>query len=97
VIPILASSYFRWPVLQRLRDVCDRLGSFKQVVAGLQEYETMTSFFAHGAGTKPAEHTADEYPLVSSMPGRENQSRPMKQVSSFLEDTPCSRPDSRCC
>ena len=51
------ASYYQWPVLQRIRSVCDQLGSFKQVVAGLQEYETMTSFFAHVVGTKPAEHT----------------------------------------
>ena len=51
------SSYFQWPVLQRLRNVCDRLGTYRDVVAGLQEYETMTSFFAHVVGTKPTEHT----------------------------------------
>ena len=51
------SSYFQWPVLQRLRNVCDRLGTYRDVVAGLQEYETMTSFFAHVVGTRPTEHT----------------------------------------
>ncbi|MFN5755508.1 MAG: hypothetical protein ACK48M_01775 [Planctomycetia bacterium] len=51
------TSYFQWPVLQRLRNVCDRLGTYRDVVAGLQEYETMTSFFAHVVGTKPTEHT----------------------------------------
>ena len=60
------SSYFQWPVLQRLRNVCDRLGTYRDVVAGLQEYETMTSFFAHVVGTRPTEHTVitglgDEY------------------------------------
>ena len=51
------SSYFQWPVLQRLRNVCDQMGTYRDVVAGLQEYETMTSFFAHVVGTKPTEHT----------------------------------------
>jgi hypothetical protein len=49
--------YFQWPVLQRLRFVCDRLGTYRDVVAGLQEYETMTSFFAHVIGTRPSQHT----------------------------------------
>ena len=51
------SSYLQWPVLQRLRNVCDQMGTYRDVVAGLQEYETMTSFFAHVVGTKPTEHT----------------------------------------
>ena len=51
------SSYFQWPVLQRLRNVCDQMGTYRDVVAGLQEYETMTSFFAHVVGTRPTEHT----------------------------------------
>ena len=60
------SSYFQWPVLQRLRNVCDQMGTYRDVVAGLQEYETMTSFFAHVVGTRPTEHTVitglgDEY------------------------------------
>jgi hypothetical protein len=50
------TSFFQWPVLQRLRNVCDRLGNYRDVVAGLQEYETMTSFFAHVIGTKPTQH-----------------------------------------
>ena len=47
----------QWPVLQRLRSVCDEMGSYRQLVAGLQEYQTMTSFFAHVVGTKPKEHS----------------------------------------
>jgi hypothetical protein len=37
--------------------VCDQLGTYRDVVTGLQEYQTMTSFFAHVVGTKPAQHT----------------------------------------
>jgi hypothetical protein len=51
------SSYFAWPVLQRLRYVCDILGSYRQLVDRLQEYQTMTSFFAHVVGTRPNQHT----------------------------------------
>ena len=51
-----STGLFQWPVLQRLRNVCDQMGSFKQVVTGLQEYQTMTSFFAHVIGTRPTQH-----------------------------------------
>ena len=50
-------SYFQWPVLQRLRYVCDQMGTYRDVVTGLQEYQTMTSFFAHVVGTSPKQHT----------------------------------------
>ena len=74
-----ASSYFEWPVLQRLRNVCDRLGSFKQVVTGLQEFETMTSFFAHVVGTKPTQHT-----VITGL-GDRYRRRPLKE--DFLVQT----------
>ena len=51
------TSYFQWPVLQRLRNVCDQMGTYRDVVTGLQEYQTMTSFFAHVVGTRPKQHT----------------------------------------
>jgi len=51
------TSYFAWPVLQRLRNVCDRLGSYRQLVDDLQYFQTMTSFFAHVVGTRPKQHT----------------------------------------
>ena len=51
------TSFVAWPVLQRLRHVCDQMGSYRQLVSGLQEYETMTSFFAHAVGTQPNQHT----------------------------------------
>ena len=51
------TSYFAWPVLQRLRYVCDQMGTYRDVVTGLQGYETMTSFFAHVIGTRPKQHT----------------------------------------
>jgi hypothetical protein len=51
------TSNFQWPVLQRLRHVCDQMGTYRDVVTGLQGYETMTSFFAHVVGTKPEQHT----------------------------------------
>ena len=75
----VTSSYYQWPVLQRLRHVCDKMGSFKQVVAGLQEYETMTSFFAHVVGTKPTEHA-----VITGL-GDRYRRRPLKE--DFLVQT----------
>ena len=48
---------FQWPVLQRLRHVCDQLGGYQDLVDGLQEFRTMTSFFAHVVGVTPSSHT----------------------------------------
>ena len=48
---------FAWPVLQRLRTACDRLGSYRQLVDDLQYSPTMTSFFAHVVGTRAKQHT----------------------------------------
>ena len=49
--------YLQWPVLQRLRACCDKMGTYEELVADLQTYQTMTSFFAHVIGTKPGQHT----------------------------------------
>jgi hypothetical protein len=73
------SSYLQWPVLQRLRHVCDKMGSYRDVVAGLQEYQTMTSFFAHVVGTKPTQHT-----VITGL-GDEYRRRPLKE--DFLVQT----------
>jgi hypothetical protein len=51
------TQYLAWPVLQRLRVVCDRLGSYRQLLEDLQHSPTMTSFFAHVVGTMPKQHT----------------------------------------
>ena len=73
------TSYFQWPVLQRLRNVCDQLGTYRDVVSGLQEYQTMTSFFAHVVGTKPTQHT-----VITGL-GDEFRRRPLKE--DFLVQT----------
>ncbi len=49
--------YLQWPVLQRLRACCDKMGTYEELVADLQAYQTMTSFFAHVIGIMPGEHT----------------------------------------
>jgi len=49
---------FRWPVLQRVRAVCDRFPkSYNSLILGLRSYETIVPFFAHVVGTKAREHT----------------------------------------
>jgi len=67
------TGYFQWPVLQRLRHVCDLLGSYGQLVNRLQEYQTMTSFFAHIVGARPSQHT-----VITGL-GNEFRRRGMKE------------------
>lgn len=51
------SLLFKWPVLQRVRAVCDRLPSYNSLILGLRSHETTVPFFAHVIGTKTKEHT----------------------------------------
>ena len=44
------------PVCQRLRQVCDQMGTYAELVEGVQEYQTASPFFAHIIGTNPEEH-----------------------------------------
>jgi len=53
----LASNWFQWPTLQRLRKVCDGFGTYRSIVRRVQEYQTMSPFFAHIVGVAPDEQT----------------------------------------
>jgi len=53
----LGTNWFQWPTLQRLRKVCDGFGSYRSIVRRVQEYETMSPFFAHVVGVEPDEQT----------------------------------------
>ena len=44
------------PALQRIRQVCDRMGGYSDVIRRIQEYQTMSPFFAHIVGTKSGQH-----------------------------------------
>ena len=46
----------QWPVMHRIRAVCDAFGSYRTVVSKLQSYQTHSPFFMHIVGTKPKEH-----------------------------------------
>ncbi len=53
----LGTNWFQWPTLQRLRKVCDGFGDYRSIVRRVQEYETMSPFFAHVVGVQPNEQT----------------------------------------
>lgn len=53
----LGTNWFQWPTLQRLRKVCDGFGTYRSVVRRVQEYQTMSPFFAHVVGIEPDEQT----------------------------------------
>jgi hypothetical protein len=48
---------FRWPVLQRVRAVCDRMGDYNHTVLGLRALPVMVPFFAHVVGREAKEHS----------------------------------------
>lgn len=48
---------FRWPVLQRVRTVCDRMGDYNHTVLGLRALPVMVPFFAHVVGREAKEHS----------------------------------------
>lgn len=47
---------FRWPVLQRVRKVCDMMTDYNNTVLGLRTHQTMVPFFAHVVGREAKEH-----------------------------------------
>ena len=49
----LGINYTQWPATQRLRAVCDQLGSYRRLMSGLQEFRSMSPFFAHVVGVRP--------------------------------------------
>lgn len=53
----LPTLLFKWPVLQRVRAVCDRLPSYNSLILGLRSYETIVPFFAHAVGSQSGQHT----------------------------------------
>jgi hypothetical protein len=48
---------FRWPVLQRVRAVCDRMSDYNHTVLGLRAQPVMVPFFAHVVGRDAKEHS----------------------------------------
>jgi beta subunit of N-acylethanolamine-hydrolyzing acid amidase len=53
----IPSDLFRWPVLQRVRAVCDRMADYNNTVIGLRTQQTMVPFFAHVVGREANEHS----------------------------------------
>ena len=48
---------FQWPVMHRIRNVCDQMQSYAETVDELQAYQTMTPFYAHVVGVSASEQT----------------------------------------
>jgi hypothetical protein len=48
---------FKWPVLQRIRAVCDRIPAYDKLILGLRSHYTTVPFFAHVVGRQTKEHT----------------------------------------
>jgi hypothetical protein len=81
---------FQWPAMHRVRKACDSSLTFPTLLRHLDDYQTMTSFFAHVVGTKPSEQTVIESYADSFHRRRATAGRPLIQtnhyVSSFGHD-----------
>jgi len=80
----------QWPAMHRVRKACDSSLTFPTLLRRLDDYQTMTSFFAHVVGTKPSEQTVVESYADSFHRRRATAGRPLIQtnhyVSSFGHD-----------
>lgn len=89
---------FQWPTMPRVRKACDSSLTFPALLRHLDDYQTMTSFFAHVVGTQPSEQVVIESYADSFHRRRATGGRPLIQtnhyVSSFGQDlNPTREPD----
>jgi len=78
----------RWlqtPALQRLRQVCDGFGGYRNLVRRIQEYQTMTPFFAHVVGAKRGQHMVING-LGDSFVERRMDGRRLIQTNHFVDE-----------
>jgi len=54
---VLGTSLHHVPVTHHLRQVCDRFGSYSNLVSGVQGSRSMSPFFAHCVGIRSHQHT----------------------------------------
>jgi hypothetical protein len=73
------------PALQRLRQACDRFGGFRNLVRRVQEYQTMSPFFAHVVGTKPDQHVVVNG-LGDEFAEREIEGKYLIQTNHFVDE-----------
>lgn len=74
----------QWPTMHRLRKACDASITFPSLVRRLTEYQTMTSFFAHAVGTKPAEQVVIESTSDNFLKRKPKPGKPLIQTNHFV-------------
>lgn len=74
----------QWPAMHRLRKACDTSLTFPTLVRRIGEYQTMTAFFAHAVGTKPAEQVVVESYADSFHRRRATRGRPLIQTNHYV-------------
>jgi len=81
----LGIRYLQVPALQNLRNACDRMGTFRELVGRIQVYQTMSPFFAHAIGCR-----ADEHVVVNGLGDgyseRRRNRRALVQANHFVGD-----------
>lgn len=74
----------QWPAMHRLRKACDASLTFPALVRRISEYQTMTAFFAHVVGTKPAEQVVIESYADSYHRRRPRAGKPLIQTNHYV-------------
>ena len=74
----------QWPAMHRLRKACDSSLTYGALVRRATEYQTMTPFFAHVIGTKPAEQVVIESTADTFRKRRPKPGRPLIQTNHFV-------------
>lgn len=74
----------QWPVMHRIRKACDASLTFPSLVRHLSDMQTMTPFFAHVVGTKPAQQVVVEGTSETFLTRRPKPGKPLIQTNHFV-------------
>lgn len=81
----LGVRHLQTPALQRLRQACDQFGGYRDLVRRIQEYQTMSPFFAHVVGRRAEEHCVVEG-LGDSFSTRDMEDSCLIQTNHFVDE-----------
>ena len=74
----------QWPTMHRMRSACDASLTYPALVKRIDEYQTMTAFFAHVVGVEPRQQVVIESYADSFHRRRVAAGRPLIQTNHFV-------------
>ncbi len=74
----------QWPTMHRMRSACDASLTYPALVKRIEEYQTMTAFFAHVVGVEPGQQVVVESYGDSFHRRRVAAGRPLIQTNHFV-------------